>query len=162
MSSDLFDDEDFDDDTDFEHDEVDEGTDHGDEEAPCPEPEFGSVYEFVDTHLVFIYARQVHHKPDRWWCRRWFEHAEAVSRLEAVWRAYEALRVEPRAAMSTWWRDHADYHMKVLMAPDGPFEACSVDQGHSERTAVRLPTDSGYEQQLQMAMSIHAPTVSTN
>ena len=154
MSSDLFADEEFDD---VDVDSCSEDT----EQEQGPAPEFESVYEFVDTHLVRIYARKVTHKQDRRWCPRWFEHPEAVSRLEALWRAYEALRLDPATGMSTWWRDHADYHMKMLMAPDGPFEACSADQGHSERTATELPTDNVYEQQLLSAMSIHAPDLAS-
>ncbi|GAB93457.1 DUF4913 domain-containing protein [Gordonia rhizosphera] len=159
MSSELFADEDFDDDDDDFDDDDDEGTDTDEEHEP--QPEFGSVYEFVDTHLVRIYARKVTHKQDRRWCPRWFEHPEAVSRLEALWRAYEALRLDPATGMSTWWRDHADYHMKMLMAPDGPFEACSADQGHSDRTPTELPTDDVVEQQLLAAMSIHAPALTS-
>ena len=30
--------------------------------------------------------------------------------------------------MSVWWRDHADYHMAVLMEESGPFAAAEVTQ----------------------------------
>ncbi|NED60649.1 DUF4913 domain-containing protein, partial [Streptomyces sp. SID10244] len=94
-ADDMFADEEFDND-----DIVDETAD---EAEPEPEPEFESVYQFVDEHLVQLYARHVETKPGRLWCPRWFDHAEAVSRLEALWRAYESLRLDPATGMSVWW-----------------------------------------------------------
>ncbi|MGV0111135.1 DUF4913 domain-containing protein [Arthrobacter sp. CP30] len=32
----------------------------------------------------------------------------AVSRLNALWRAWETLRLDPGTGMSDWWRIHAD------------------------------------------------------
>ncbi|GAC85220.1 hypothetical protein GP2_031_00320 [Gordonia paraffinivorans NBRC 108238] len=151
MTDDLFLDEEFDDvDADCDGEAADE--------AAAPEPEFTSVYEFVETHLVYLYARKVAHKQDRRWCPRWFEHPEAVSRLEALWRAYESLRLDPGTGMSVWWRDHADHHMSALFATDGPFEGCSVDRGHSpDLTAESLPTEEMDDLNLRMAMSTLAP-----
>ena len=122
-------------------------------DAPPPETEFGSVYEFVDDHLVVLYARHVEAKPGRLWCPRWFDHAEAVSRLEALWRAYESLRLDPATGMSVWWRDHADHHMAVLMSADGPFEGCSADKGH-RRPPPPLPTEPMTDDALRDAMSV--------
>ena len=52
-------------------------------------------------------------------------------RLEALWRAWEHLRLDPATGMSVWWRDHADHHMRVLMADDGPFHGSpdAIDYG---------------------------------
>ncbi|WP_233500217.1 DUF4913 domain-containing protein [Gordonia sp. YC-JH1] len=80
----------------------------------------------MEDHLSLLYARKWEFAgKSRLWCRRWFEHAEAVSRLEAVWRAYESLRLDPTLGMSVWWRDHLDPHMNALTNPEGPFEGCS-------------------------------------
>jgi hypothetical protein len=49
--------------------------------------------------------------------------------LEALWRAWEFLRLEGTAGMSVWWRDHADHHMSVLLSTDGPFKGCTTDDG---------------------------------
>ena len=46
---------------------------------------------------------------------------EAVIRLEALWRAWEHLRLDPSTGPSVWWREHADHHMSVLMSSAGPF-----------------------------------------
>lgn len=61
----------------------------------------------------------------RRWAARWWQHEEAIIRLEALWRAWEHLRLDPATGMSIWWRDHADHHMAALMSPDGPFAALS-------------------------------------
>lgn len=156
MTDDLFLDEEFDDVDASEG--SDDASEEGTAEEAAPEPEFTSVYEFVETHLVFLYARKVAHKQDRRWCPRWFEHPEAVSRLEALWRAYESLRLDPGTGMSVWWRDHADHHMPALFAPDGPFEGCSVDRGHNtDLAATALPTDEMDDLDLRLAMSTLAP-----
>ncbi|WP_085528371.1 DUF4913 domain-containing protein [Kocuria massiliensis] len=98
-----------------------------------PELFFSNVEEFVTKHLIPSYNRSIDGNT-RFWCPQWWRHPEAVQRLEAIWRAWEHLRQDPSTGMSVWWRDHADYHLRVLMAGDGPFRACSVDEGHKDRT----------------------------
>ena len=55
------------------------------------------------------------------WSARWWDHPEAVFRLEALWRAWEALRLDAGTGMSVWLRDHADHHMPLLLSKYGPF-----------------------------------------
>jgi len=87
-----------------------------------PELYFGSVDEFVRDHLRYIYTRPVgSFNKAAHWSARWWESAEAISRLESLWRAWEHLRLDPATGMSSWWRDHADHHMAVLLGPNGPF-----------------------------------------
>ena len=69
---------------------------------------------------------------DRRWCAKWWLHAEAVSRIEAIWRAWEALRLDGTLGPSVWWRDHADYHLAVLTAADGPFARCSHEKSRHQ------------------------------
>lgn len=91
-----------------------------DEEKP-PELVYGSVDEFLREYLRHVYRRAT--SDHRVWAARWWEYDEAVIRLEALWRAWEHLRLDPSTGMSVWWRDHADHHMAVLMDPEGPFAA---------------------------------------
>jgi len=42
---------------------------------------------------------------------RWWESPEAIFRLEAMWRSWEALRLNPATVISDWLRDHADHHL---------------------------------------------------
>lgn len=92
------------------------------EEKP-PELLYGSVDEFVRKYLRHVYRRAT--SDQRVWPARWWEYDEAVIRLEALWRAWEHLRLDPSTGMSVWWRDHADHHMAVLMDPEGPFAAAN-------------------------------------
>ena len=38
-----------------------------------------------------------------------------------MWRSWEHHRLDSATGISTWLRDHADYHLAVLMSPTGPF-----------------------------------------
>ncbi|WP_324194032.1 DUF4913 domain-containing protein [Nocardia blacklockiae] len=96
-----------------------------------PGPIYESVGEFVENYLSLVYRRNVT-GGQRVWCPRWWMHAEAVLRLEAVWRAWEYLRLDSKTGMSTWLLDHADPHMAVLFDRHGPFEYCSVEKGHAD------------------------------
>lgn len=101
----------------------DEQTEEEEEEEREKEPElyYGSVDEFVREVILPMYRRKVGSRGSRRWSAQWWRNAEAVARLEALWRAWENLRLEGATGMSTWWRDHADYHMNILFDPEGPF-----------------------------------------
>ena len=66
-------------------------------------------------------------------------HPEAVSRLTAVWRAWEVCRLEPATGISDWYRDHLDHHLPILLGPRGPFFQCAPDTGHIDEPP--FPTD---------------------
>jgi hypothetical protein len=91
---------------------------------------YPNVAEFVADKLAATYRRQLNAQAGTTWCPQWWKHAEAISRLEALWRAWEHLRLDGTTGMSVWWRDHADHHMTVLLSADGPFKGCSPDDGH--------------------------------
>ncbi|WP_405063021.1 DUF4913 domain-containing protein [Kribbella sp. NBC_01505] len=80
------------------------------------------VAAFVEDRLIYLYSRRIGQQYV--WCPEWFRHAEALSRLDSMWRAWEHLRLDPVTGMSVWWREHADPHMTMLLDPDGPFVAC--------------------------------------
>jgi hypothetical protein len=93
------------------------------------------VAAFVQDRLVHLYIRRL--GQSYVWCPEWFRHAEALSRLDAIWRAWEHLRLDPATGMSVWWRDHADPHMMALLSPDGPFASCRGQ--HTEYPTPPLP-----------------------
>lgn len=95
------------------------------DEATTAEPEprktyYANLDDFVRLYLREAYARPINGRT-RVWAAEWWKYPEAVSRLDALWRAWEHLRLDPSAGMSVWYRDHADHHMATLMDPDGPF-----------------------------------------
>jgi hypothetical protein len=84
------------------------------------------------------------------WCPRWWDHPEAVFRLEALRRAWVELAPEPGSAMSLWIRDHLDPRLRELLSPLGPFADCSANdrpRAHAAHTPlpplpVRRPGDT--------------------
>jgi hypothetical protein len=73
------------------------------------------------------------------WCRQWWDHPEAVARLWAMAGAYAVLvdaDDAPADGPSTWWLQHADPHLTVLLNKDtGPFSQCT----HEHRITGGLP-----------------------
>jgi len=89
------------------------------------ENHFPNVYVFVQHFLVKVYARPVRAQLSWRWCSQWWNHPEAVSRLEALWKAFEILRRDPGTGAATWWRDYADPTMAALSDAAGTFAKCS-------------------------------------
>ncbi|WP_406054514.1 DUF4913 domain-containing protein [Kribbella sp. NBC_00889] len=101
---------------------------------------FEKLPDFVDQFLTKAYSRDIPAKAT--WCTQWWKHPEAVLRLSALWRAWEALRLEPGTGMSLWWRDHADPHMARLLDTNGPFKGCTRDQHQQNGKLEPLPWDT--------------------
>lgn len=84
---------------------------------------YGSTEEFLHEQLLPSYIRKQGRQAR--WCKRWYLHAEAISRVTAMWRSWEKLRLEAGTGASDWWLHHADPHMRVLLDPEtGPFYNC--------------------------------------
>jgi hypothetical protein len=73
---------------------------------------YGSTAEFVREYLRHVYKRKIDGNRT-FWSPRWRASAEAIARLEAMWLAWEHLRLDPATGPSVWWRDHADPHNAV-------------------------------------------------
>ncbi|MFY1573276.1 DUF4913 domain-containing protein [Verrucosispora sp. WMMD703] len=98
------------------------------------EPVYRNVEAFVGDYLAHVVERRLASGPTSGlnWCPRWWAHPEAISRLYALWRAWETLRVsDPQTGMSIWWRDHLDPHLAALAAEYGPFSRCDPTK-HTE------------------------------
>ena len=108
---------------------------HGHEE-PERELVYSSAVEFFAELLAQSYVREVNEGATYVWCPEWYKHPEALIRMEAIWRAWEHLRLEPALGISTWWLNHADPHMRILMDKEGPFKKCAYD-GHKTPTPAR-------------------------
>jgi hypothetical protein len=100
---------------------------------------YPNLGEFVEDYLAIAYAREIDNRTT-YWCPEWWRHPEALARLDALWRAWEHLRRDPALGPSTWWRDHADHHMPLLLSQEGPFRRCGPDRGHTSRVVDRLHT----------------------
>ena len=87
---------------------------------------------FVRELLAPTYRRSLEGR-HRTGCPQWWRHPEGITRLEALWRSWEHLRLDPATGISVWLRDHADHHMAMRFSLDGPFKGCSPDKGHGAR-----------------------------
>lgn len=79
------------------------------------------------------------------WCPSWWDHPEAVQRIESLWRAWEALRLQGGIGMSQWWVSHADRQLAVLCNPDvGPFGHCHTTHGRDIAPLVATDPPDGW------------------
>ena len=111
-------------------------------------PEIGPVHQHLDlgeligwvhTHVAAVIARPL--RGEHFWCLRWWEHPEAIFRLEACRRAWTELAGEPGCALSTWIRDHLDPCLNPLLSPTGPFVDCPQSERYRATSDHRpLPT----------------------
>jgi len=90
------------------------------------EPVFPDLPSFVEQYIVPTFARPL--GGEFRWCTHWWDHIEAVLRLEALWRSWESLRLDPQTGMGVWLRDYADHQIPRIMAPTGPFARCQPDR----------------------------------
>jgi glycine/D-amino acid oxidase-like deaminating enzyme len=104
-----------------------------------------------EEHLADDYERRITKGSGHLWAADWWRYLEAGTRIEAMWRAWEHLQLDPATGMSDWFRDHADHHMR-LMNPDwGPFGK----RGH-ETDDVTTPLP--YEELPTSLQSLSPPT----
>ena len=104
---------------------------------------YPNVAVFVANFLAPMYARS-----STAWCPQSWKHAEGSYRFEALWRAWEHLRLDPTTGSSVWLSDHADPHLAVLLSSDGPFKGCTPDSGHHGRAKplpIELPPTGLFE-----------------
>jgi hypothetical protein len=110
--------------------------------AETPPPRFSSVEAWVTGYFVQCYVRPT---GGEWrWCPRWWDHAEAISRLEALWRSWEALTCDPALGMATWLTQHLDPQLPVLMGNRGPFARCSDDRHEPSKPLRSEPAPAGW------------------
>ncbi|GAA4009790.1 hypothetical protein GCM10022247_34910 [Allokutzneria multivorans] len=99
-----------------------------DEPAADVTPQLLVLHEWVGHHLA-PWARKVTVTGEGGgirWCRRWWEHPDAVVRITALFLAYSELCTEDSAVwLSVFLRDHMDPHVGVLTSPIGPFNSCT-------------------------------------
>jgi hypothetical protein len=104
-----------------------------DSAAGSPEPVFTAVEEWVTEQFLPMFRRPL--GGEFRWCAQWWRHAEAITRLTALWHSWETMRLEPGTGIAVWVRDHLDHHLPVLLGRSGPFAQCSEDEHIEPRQA---------------------------
>lgn len=105
------------------------------DQAPPPARWYTGVDQFVDQFVLPQWRYRLDVEDVRW-CARWWEHAAALGRLEALWEAFEVMRLEDAPSLSVWYRDHFDVHMTVLTQRNGVFHRCSGERAVHEQPPV--------------------------
>ena len=91
--------------------------------------QYKDIGVFVEELIAPLYIRPVGGMAR--WCPKWWLHAEAVFRFNALWVAYENgyASGDPLFA-ANWMASYADPFMTRLMDPNGTFNGCSPERGH--------------------------------
>lgn len=90
---------------------------------------FESVEQFVNEFIAPLYARPIGSAAK--WCPKWWLHAEAVFRFNALWVTFEnGFASEDPTFAAKWMASYADPFMSRLMEPNGTFNGCSPERGH--------------------------------
>ncbi|MFC5187203.1 DUF4913 domain-containing protein [Actinomadura harenae] len=98
-------------------------------------PYYSSVTVWVTEYFVPTYRRTL--GGEFRWCAQWWNHAEAISRLSALWQSWEACRLQGATGVGLWYRDHLDPQLPILLGARGPFCQCT-EQEHLEPHQARL------------------------
>jgi len=107
-----------------------------------PDPLYASAEDWVNGHFLQMYRRPI--GGEYRWCPQWWRHAEAITRLTALWQSWEAMRLQPGTGMITWLRDCLDHQLPVLLGRSGPFAQCSPQEHVEPRLAVSEPPPPGW------------------
>ena len=113
-----------------------------DETAAVPQPEFDRLEDWLAGYFLPMFRRTL--GGEYRWCRQWWRHGEAISRLTALWHAWEVLRTQPATGIATWYREHLDHQLPVLLGARGPFYQCSEDTHREPHQAAADPAPAGW------------------
>lgn len=95
--------------------------------------------EWFTEYWSWVYRRSLG-RSTALWCECWWAHPEAVIRVEALWRSWEAARqADPMSGIATWMVNTADPMMSQLLSPEGPFKACYAGHVEAKDGKERLP-----------------------
>jgi hypothetical protein len=89
----------------------------------APEPVYTALEDWLSGYFLPMFRRTL--GGEYRWCHQWWQHGEAISRLTSLWHAWEVLRLQPGTGIATWYRDHLDHQLPILMGARGPFYQCS-------------------------------------
>lgn len=123
-------------------DEHDAGAVPGDPTGQADEQAQPALYPgleaWVEGYFTPVFLRRIPENSRVRWCARWWDHAEAIMRLNLLWNGWETARWKPQHKAG-WWLD-LDHHLPILIGLDGPFRQCRA--GGSDRSAKHHPVET--------------------
>lgn len=102
-----------------------------DTEAAIIEPAFANVVEFVEGFFLPVIRRRISDNDGGMsWDPRWWAYPEVLARLAALHQAWEEARAsDSMSAMSSWWIQHLEPHLRVILDGDtGPMANAKADR----------------------------------
>jgi Domain of unknown function (DUF4913) len=112
--------------------------------AEVPEPVYTALEDWLIDYFLPMFRRTL--GGEFRWCAQWWQHGEAISRLGALWRAWEVLRLQPGTGIGTWYREHLDHQLPILMGARGPFYQCSETSHREPWQAAAAPAPPGWQE----------------
>jgi len=100
--------------------------DRGEGVDDVPDLAYPSLNAWVEDYFTVVFARPVGGEVR--WCSQWREHAEALTRLEALWRAWETLRLDSNIGIAMWLTNYLDPQLAALTNRAGTFAQCTPDR----------------------------------
>lgn len=115
-----------------------DATGSGDLTATAPlNWQYRNVYDWVEQWFVIHFRRSITNGIH--WCARWWEHEEALLVLTALWRTWEAARVDTTVGIAKWLTTTAYPLLDRLWAADGTFRQCTDDRHRLPPTLAYIP-----------------------
>ena len=103
-------------------------------------PAYESLDHWVEQYFLVVFARST--GGELRWCLEWRQHPEAVTRLEALWRSWEAMRMDTNLGIASWLVSYLDPILSVLLARQGTFASCSPKR-HGTAAGSHPPNSAG-------------------
>jgi len=88
-------------------------------------PRFPDLESWVHEFFVLTFGRNDERAR---WCARWWDHPEAVMRLDALWRTWEVASLDPVRGIADWISAYLDPNLAILLGPGGPFASCTAER----------------------------------
>ena len=89
---------------------------------------FDNLEAFVEAIIAPAYG--IRNTMRHAWCEAWWDHPGVVSRLNALWTAWEYYRNQyPMTGMCRWYH-YADHHMDRIMDTEKGILVACKDSGH--------------------------------
>ncbi|RZU12691.1 uncharacterized protein DUF4913 [Kribbella rubisoli] len=104
-------------------------------------PRFADLESWVHEFFVLTFGRCAEQGR---WCAQWWDHPEAVLRLDALWRSWEVASLDPIHGVADWIRNYLDPNLVQLCSDGGPFARCAEERHRPTPVLPVCPPPDGF------------------